>query len=279
MPVVGLLVGDGLGDDDLCVCVDDRLAVVALQEVAALLLDAAVRVGEVVLCLGVGLALRRRRYTVSTQATAGGADLRRWVVVIVVEAALEILGLFEPLGGARCSALALDRVSFRFGLGSLPLALCSQRVRPHPQRLLLEGVLRCADLVESVSSASQLLGEVFLVLTSAEACVVRNVGVLGALKQRSDLGLEALLILAHARVAHSLVLAGVALEFGAVDGDHAELHHCGGLAQLDSLHEDAREGAQVLAAKLSDAGVVRVLAAADDAKGDVLVGGALDAPR
>src|SRR5664280_3769672 len=68
----------------------------------------------------------------------------------------------------------------------------------------------------------------------------------------------------------SLVLAGVGLDLGSVDGHMAQLHQSSFGTQQQSLREQTRERLQMTLAELGDGGVVRVLVAGKITEGHVL---------
>jgi DNA invertase Pin-like site-specific DNA recombinase len=93
------------------------------------------------------------------------------------------------------------------------------------------------------------------------------IGVLDALQQRINLGLEFSFGQSHAFIAHGLVTAGVGLDLGAVDGHRAELDH---------LHKQFAELLEVQRPEVADRAVVRKVARGQEPKRQILVEPALD---
>jgi hypothetical protein len=60
-------------------------------------------------------------------------------------------------------------------------------------------------------------------------------------------------------VAHALALGGIGLNIGANQGNMAQAHHNGFLAEAQDLNEQTIEGIEVAAPELTDAAVVRLL--------------------
>jgi hypothetical protein len=80
-------------------------------------------------------------------------------------------------------------------------------------------------------------------------------------------------------VAHGLVLAGIGLHLGAVNGHMAQAHHPRDLTQPQDLSKQALERMKVAATELTDAAVIGLLIAGQDAEGQILVTGALNLAR
>jgi hypothetical protein len=83
------------------------------------------------------------------------------------------------------------------------------------------------------------------------------------------LGLERRLALGHPSGAHGLVLAGVRLDLGPVEGQPAEPDHACPLAQAEAVEEECREGRQVTAAELADGLVAGTGLAREDHEADI----------
>ena len=77
-------------------------------------------------------------------------------------------------------------------------------------------------------------------------------------------------------MAHRLVLAGIGFDLGAIQRHLAQAHQPCLLAQPEHLNKQAGQGGQVLATKVADAAVVRLLVAGQHTEGGVLPAGLLD---
>src|ERR1039458_4575041 len=100
--------------------------------------------------------------------------------------------------------------------------------------------------------------------------ILFGIGLFGGGQQRIDLLLQARLGLVHVLVAHRLVLAGVGLDLGSIEGHMAQLHQSSLGTQQQSLCEKTRERIQMTLAELGDGGVVGVLIAGKITEGHVL---------
>ena len=181
MSIVRLRVRDGSRDDDLRLGVDHSLAAVALQKGAALFLDAALGIGEVVLGLFVGLGVGGSSHAVGGEAGGARAGVARRRV-IVVEAVAQLVRLSPRLGPAGGGAPALGWVGMSRGLRLLPLGLSFEALGPRDEGLSLERLLCLTDLVEPLLAAVQLSWDIFFPHACAEALVFLGVGAFGALE-------------------------------------------------------------------------------------------------
>ncbi len=76
--------------------------------------------------------------------------------------------------------------------------------------------------------------------------------------------------------ATQVVLAGVSADLGAIQRHLAQAHQPSFLADLEDLDQQFSQGAQMVAAKLTDAAVVRLLVAGEHPEGGVFPAGLLD---
>jgi hypothetical protein len=98
-------------------------------------------------------------------------------------------------------------------------------------------------------------------------------------QQPVHLLLELVFCLAHAPVAHGLVLGGIGSHLDAVDRHMSQLHKPRLLAKDKDLGEQRAERLQVAFAEVRDAVVIGMLVARKRAKRHFFVGGALDLSR
>ena len=231
----------------ICACrIDGDLHVVRLHEralVGAVGHDARLGVGEIAL----RLRLRLRALDIR--------DRRRFAARLVARLGFFLRALIEQ----------------RQRLGRFGLCLRS--------RFGFERRLRLANLGQPPVATCKLLGKLVAAPSGAVLGVFLCVGLFRASQKLGHLLLELLLGLAHPLVAHRLVLGGVGLDLGAVNGDVPELAEARLPAQLQHLREQARERGQMLLAERRDAVVVRVLVARQHPKRYVLVRRSLDLAR
>ena len=157
--------------------------------------------------------------------------------------------------------------------------LLSQGLGPALPGLLFERCLRLPNALSTLLTPLQLLGNVPLRLADTQSCVVLGVGSFRLGEDLLDLLPQTTLELHHARMAHRLVLAGVALDLRAVDGDVAQLDQTRLLAQTQHLEKQTLKLRLVLSTEATDAGVIRVVAPRHHAEGHVLVRRPLQATR
>ena len=142
----------------------------------------------------------------------------------------------------------------------------------------LERRLGFADLRKPTVATRKLAGKLVAPTALAVFRVLVGIDLLGASQQLGNLLLESFFGLAHALVAHRLVLRGVRLELAAVDRDVPQLDQPCLLAKPQDLRKKVGKGRQVLLTKRRDAVVIRMLIASEHAKRDVFVGRSLDLP-
>ena len=155
------------------------------------------------------------------------------------------IGLFGRRGGGLSRFLAalgpspFLALGLRFGLG-----------RRSRFRLGLQFGLRRPDLLGALLLVGDPIGQLLAALIRAEGLVVLGVRSLGGAQPSLNLGLALRRPLAHALVAHRLVLGGVRLDLRSVERDMAELHQSRLRAQLENLGKQAGERLQVALAEV-----------------------------
>jgi len=77
-------------------------------------------------------------------------------------------------------------------------------------------------------------------------------------------------------VAHGLVLGGIGLHLGAVQGHMAKAHHPRFLAQPQDLNKQTLEGIEIAPTEVTDPAVIRLLVTGQYPEGQILVTGPLD---
>jgi hypothetical protein len=141
------------------------------------------------------------------------------------------------------------------------------------------------QLGQALFTPVQLGGQVRLLAVGAECLVLCFVGGLrvgqqgpGLGLQGGDLGFDLLFLADQAAVAHRLVLGGVGLQFGAVQGEAAHFDHAEFLCEVQGLGEQVGQGVQVAAAEPGDGVEVGGLVGGQEPEGDVVGATALDRP-
>jgi hypothetical protein len=173
---------------------------------------------------------------------------------------------------------------FFFAFGQLLLGL-GALLRGLFFGFLFQSRLGLADLLQPALPPLQLGRQFVAVPILAVLRILFGIGLFGGGQQRIDLLLQARLGLVHVLVAHRLVLAGVGLDLGSIDGHMAQLHQSSLGTQQQSLREQTRERLQMTLAELGDGGVVGVLVAGKITEGHVLecarlnLARTVDAPR
>src|ERR1035437_1196893 len=102
--------------------------------------------------------------------------------------------------------------------------------------------LRCPNLRQPALPPRQLRRQLLAPLTFPVLLVLGRIHRFGTLQQRCHFRLQFLLRLAHAPIAHRLVLAGIALDLAAIDRHLSQLHQPRLLTQLQRLGEPAPPG-------------------------------------
>src|SRR5690606_7098871 len=125
----------------------------------------------------------------------------------------------------------------------------------------------------------QLRRQLVAAFACAKLLVLTSVDILSSPHQLFDLFDETLLFLFHAAIAHRLVLARVGLHLGAIEGHVPKRLQPSPRTQPKHLKKQPRERVTMLEAKAVDRGPVRMRAACDDAKRDILIRRPLDLAR
>lgn len=109
--------------------------------------------------------------------------------------------------------------------------------------------------------------------------IIPGIGSLGLLEQRLDLGLQPGLLRDHAAVAHRLVLRGIRLDLGPIQGDVPQFHQTRPLAELQDLDKQVGQSGQMLFPKVADRPEIRPLVRRQDPKGHILLQFPRNLPR
>jgi hypothetical protein len=181
--------------------------------------------------------------------------------------------LLAQLGLLRLWCIDLAR-SRRSGPGYLGFLLPLPRCTSSGLRFHL--LARLPNPGQPVLTTTQLIRQLTAAIPLAVPAILLRIEDLGLAHQGVDLLLQLLLGLEHPLVAHGLVLGGIGVNLGAIEGHMAEAHHPSLLAQPQDLNKQALEGIEIVAPELADAAVIRLLVASQHPEDQLLVAGALN---
>ena len=112
------------------------------------------------------------------------------------------------------------------------------------------------DLLQTALPPRQFFRQLIPATALAVLRLLGRFHILGLLQQLFNLRLQPLFALAHPRMTHGLVPAGVRLDLGSIDGHITQFHQTGLFSQQQDLCEQPRQRLQMPLAKLREGVVI-----------------------
>src|SRR5215510_2952523 len=184
--------------------------------------------------------------------------IRLWIGEVILSFWLRLAeGLFERTPHAIASTLLIIRMASPLPIG-FSLAL-------------LQPCLGGLYLGQTDLASAKLLRQLLLGLIYTQTRVLLCIGCASALQQRFNLLLKLWLLVFHAPVAHSFVLARIRLYFGAIQSNHSKLDHPQLFGQPYHLHKQLFKLGQMPKSKITNRSMRGKIARPKHPKRNILV--------